>query len=94
VRLFTVTPEAVGLERAALADLQGGDPAFYARAIRDLLDGAEGPYRSVVLLNAAAALLVAERVETLREGVAEAARVIDHGLAKAALERLIQSSNG
>ncbi len=81
-------------ERAALADLQGGDPAFNARAIRDLLDGAEGPYRSVVLLNAAAALLVAERVETLREGVAEAARVIDHGLAKAALERLIQSSNG
>lgn len=94
VRLFTVTPEAVGLERAALADLQGGDPEFNARAIRQLLDGAEGPYRDVVLLNAAAALLVSERVETLREGVGEAARVIDQGLAKSALERLVQASNG
>lgn len=94
VRLFTVTPEAVGLERAALADLQGGDPEFNARAIRQLLDGAKGPYRDVVLLNAAAALLVSERVETLREGVGEAARVIDQGLAKSALERLVQASNG
>jgi anthranilate phosphoribosyltransferase len=94
VRLFTVTPEAVGLERAALADLQGGDPEFNARAIRQLLDGAKGPYRDVVLLNAAAALLVSERVETLREGVGEAARVIDQGLAKCALERLVQASNG
>ena len=93
VRLFTVTPEAVGLERAALADLQGGDPEFNAQAIRELLSGAKGPYRDVVLLNAAAALLVSETVETLREGVSEAARVIDQGLAKAALERLVQASN-
>jgi anthranilate phosphoribosyltransferase len=93
VRLFTVTPEAVGLERAALADLQGGDPEFNARAIRDLLDGAAGAYRDVVLLNAAAALLVSEKVETLREGVDAAARVIDEGLAKVALDRLIQASN-
>ena len=93
VRLFMVTPETVGLPKADLADLQGGDPAFNAQAIRELLDGAEGPYRDVVLLNAAAALLVSERVETLREGVAQAARVIDQGLARGALERLVQASN-
>lgn len=93
VRLFMVTPETVGLPKADLADLQGGDPVFNAQAIRELLDGAEGPYRDVVLLNAAAALLVSERVETLREGIAQAAGVIDQGLAKTALERLVQASN-
>ena len=93
VRLFTVTPEAVGLPIASLADLQGGDPENNAAAIRALLDGAPGPYRDVVLLNAAAALLVADKVETLREGAALAAEVIDQGQAKAALERLIVASH-
>ena len=93
VRLFNITPEAVGLARADLADLTGGDPGFNAQAIRDLLEGAPGPYRDVVLLNAAAALLVSERVETLRDGVREAGRVIDEGLAKTALERLVEASN-
>jgi anthranilate phosphoribosyltransferase len=93
VRLFTVTPEAVGLPAAALADLRGGDQAHNAAAIEALLDGAPGPYRDVVLLNAAAALLVAETVETLREGVALAGQVIDQGQAKAALQRLVQASN-
>jgi anthranilate phosphoribosyltransferase len=93
VRLFNITPEAVGLARASLADLQGGDPDFNAQAIRDLLDGAPGAYRDVVLLNAAAALLVSERVETLREGVAMAGRVIDEGRAKTALARLVRASN-
>ena len=93
VRLFMVTPEAVGLQKADLADLQGGDPEFNAQAIRDLLDGAKGPYRDVVLLNAAAALLVSERVETLREGVQHAGEVIDQGLAKGALDLLVQATN-
>jgi anthranilate phosphoribosyltransferase len=93
VRLFNVTPEAVGLERASLADLQGGDPDFNAQAIRALLDGEPSPYRDVVMLNAAAALLVSERVETLRDGVEAAGRVIDKGLARTALERLVQASN-
>jgi len=89
VRLFTVTPEAVGLPRAALADLTGGTPAENAVALRALLNGAKGPYRDIVLLNAAAAFLVGEKVETLREGVELAGRVIDDGRAKAALERLV-----
>ncbi|MET0273167.1 MAG: anthranilate phosphoribosyltransferase [Phenylobacterium sp.] len=93
VRLFTVTPEAVGLPRAALADLTGGTPAENAKALTALLDGAPGPYRDVVLLNAAAAFLVGEKVETLREGVELAAQVIDDGRAKAALDRLVAISN-
>jgi anthranilate phosphoribosyltransferase len=88
VRLFTVTPEAVGLRRAGLADLTGGTPKENAKALRALLDGQAGPYRDIVLLNAAAAFLVGEKVETLREGVELARTVIDDGRAKGALDKL------
>lgn len=90
VRLFTITPEAVGLPRSALADLTGGAPAHNAVALRELLDGAQGAYRNIVLLNAAAAFLVGEQVETLREGVELAGRIIDDGRAKAALDKLVE----
>jgi anthranilate phosphoribosyltransferase len=93
VRLFNITPEAVGLPRAALADLAGGDPAANAQAMRALLGGAAGAYRDIVLLNAAAALLVADKVETLRDGVDRAAASIDDGLAQEALDRLVEASN-
>jgi anthranilate phosphoribosyltransferase len=92
VRLFRVTPEAVGLPRAALADLTGGSPAQNAEALRALLGGQTGPYRDIVLLNAAAAFLVADKVETLREGVELAAAVIDDGRAAGALARLIEAT--
>jgi anthranilate phosphoribosyltransferase len=92
LRLFTITPEAVGLRRADLAELKGGEPADNALALRALLDGRYDAYRDVVALNAAAAFLVAEKVETLREGVALAQAVIDDGRAKAALERLIEAT--
>ncbi|MGZ3404201.1 MAG: anthranilate phosphoribosyltransferase, partial [Phenylobacterium sp.] len=88
VRLFTVTPEAVGLPRAALADLTGGSPKDNAASLGRLLDGEKGPYRDIVTLNAAAAFLVAERVETLREGVELAGEVIDDGRALATLDKL------
>jgi anthranilate phosphoribosyltransferase len=93
VRLFTITPEAVGLAKADLSDITGGDAAFNAQAIRDLLSGQPGAYRDIVLLNAAAALLVAEKVETLREGADLAAATIDDGRAKATLDALVQTSN-
>jgi anthranilate phosphoribosyltransferase len=93
VRLFNITPEAVGLPRAALADLTGGDPAANAEALRALLAGEAGAYRDIVLLNAAAALLVADRVETLREGVDLAAAAIDAGRAQAALATLVRTTN-
>ena len=94
VRLFTITPEAVGLVRAPVEELRGGDPEFNAQARRELLDGRRGAYRDVVLLNAAAAFLVAEAVETLREGVERAVAAIDEGRARAALDRLVEATHG
>jgi anthranilate phosphoribosyltransferase len=93
VRLFNITPEAVGLPRAALSDLAGGDAAENATALRGLLAGAMGPYRDMVLLNAAAAFLVAEKAETLRDGVDMAAHAIDSGAALKALDTLVEVSN-
>lgn len=92
VRHFTITPEAVGLPRAALADLTGGSPEQNAAALLELLDGKHGAYRDIVLLNAAAAFLVGEQVETLIEGVERAADVIDDGRAKNALAALIEAT--
>lgn len=94
VRLFSVTPEAVGLPRAALSDLTGGDPEQNAQALRAMIGGASGPYRDIVLLNAAAAFLVADKVETLREGVEYGAQIIDSGAARVALDRLCEITNG
>ena len=93
IRLFRITPEAVDLPRARLDDLRGGAPEDNARALRALLGGEAGPYRDIVRLNAAAALLVGERVETLRDGVDLAGEVIDDGRALAALDRLVEISN-
>jgi anthranilate phosphoribosyltransferase len=93
VRLFTVTPEAVGLRRADIAELRGGEPAQNAQALRELLDGKKSAYRDVVALSAAAAFLVADAVETLREGVARAQAAIDDGRARAALDQLVEISN-
>ncbi|RAK52955.1 anthranilate phosphoribosyltransferase [Phenylobacterium deserti] len=90
VRLFRITPEAVGLPRAALADITGGPPAHNAQALRELLAGAKGAYRDIVMLNAAAAFLIADKVETVREGVELAGQVLDDGRAAQALERLVQ----
>jgi len=89
VRLFVVTPEAVGLRRAALGDLTGGTPGENAAALKALLAGETGPYRDIVLLNAAAAFLVGDKVETLREGVELARAVIDDGRAQGALDKLV-----
>lgn len=89
---FEVTPEEAGLPRASLADIVGGDPEHNAAELRRMLDGAKGPYRDIVLLNAAAAFIVCDKVETLREGVELGAQMIDSGKAKATLEKLIAAS--
>lgn len=93
VRLFTITPEAVGLRQAELSELKGGDTEFNAAAVRAILGGQTGAYRDVVLLNAAAALLVADRVETLREGMTLAAASIDTGAASKALDGLVSATH-
>jgi anthranilate phosphoribosyltransferase len=81
-----VKPEDAGLTRHPLAALRGGDAAFNAAALRRLLMGEAGAYRDAVLLNAAAALMVAGEVCDWRDGVEEAAEPIDKGLAKALLD--------
>lgn len=91
---FEVTPEEAGLPRAALDDIVGGDPEYNAGELRKLLDGVKGPYRDIVLLNAAAAFIVADKVETLKEGVALGAETIDSGKAKATLDKLVKVSGG
>jgi anthranilate phosphoribosyltransferase len=89
VRSFEVTPEDAGLPRADLAAIKGADPETNAATMRALLDGAKGPIRDVVLYNSAAALVIAGKAETLREGVALAARSIDSGASRGVLERLV-----
>lgn len=81
-----IRPEDAGLRSHPLEALRGGDPAFNAAALRRLLLGETGAYRDAVLLNSAAALLVAGEVQDWHAGVEEAAEAIDKGLAKALLD--------
>jgi anthranilate phosphoribosyltransferase len=87
VTVRDIEPEDAGLERASLAALKGGTAADNARAIRELLAGAKGAFRDIVLLNAAAALVIAGEASNLRDGVARAGEAIDRGRASDALER-------
>ncbi|MBB4040835.1 anthranilate phosphoribosyltransferase [Microvirga flocculans] len=93
IRRFTVTPEDVGLPTASLDDLRGGDPEHNAAQLRAVLDGARTPYRDVALLNAAAALVIADEAANLRDGLERASRALDSGASKATLERLVTTSN-
>jgi anthranilate phosphoribosyltransferase len=83
-----ITPEQIGLERATLADLKGGDAAHNALAIESLLGGARSAFRDIVVLNSAAALMVAGAARDLKEGAGLAAASIDGGKAAAALASL------
>lgn len=86
---FTLEPEQVGLPRAKLEDLKGGDAAQNAEAIRQFLRGAETPYRDIALFNAAAALIIAGKAADLRQGRARAAEAVDSGAALGVLEKLV-----
>jgi anthranilate phosphoribosyltransferase len=93
VTAYQVTPEEFGLTRAAIGDLSGGtDAAGSAQMIKDILDGAPGPRREMVLLNAGAALMAAERAKDIQEGIALAAECIDSGEASHTLESLVSYS--
>ncbi len=85
VAMRRLTAAELGLSTHPVEAIRGGDPAHNAAALRALLQGETGPYRDAVLFNAAAALLVADAVPTLAEGVEEAAETIDRGLANALL---------
>jgi anthranilate phosphoribosyltransferase len=84
-----IVPENAGLPRHPLAAIRGGDPAYNAAALRRLLDGEAGAYRDAVLLNAAAALVVAAHSTDLTSGAKAAAAAIDAGAAAALLDRWI-----
>ncbi len=84
-----IVPEDAGLPRHPLAAIRGGDPAYNAAALRRLLAGEQGAYRDAVLLNAAAALVVAGRGASLVAGAQMAAHVLDDGSAGALLHRWI-----
>ena len=93
VRRFVITPEDFDLPRAPLTALHGGSPQENATLIRSLFDGEVGPRRDVVLMNAAAALVVAGNAGDFREAASMAARAISSGAAKEKLERLIAFIN-
>ena len=88
VRSREIHPEDAGLPVHRFRDIIGGTPQENAVALMDLLNGAQGAYRDAVLLNAAAALVVADKAATLKDGVEMARESIDSGKAKAALETL------
>jgi anthranilate phosphoribosyltransferase len=107
VTLTEFDPAALGLPRASIADLRGGDPAHNADVVRRVLAGRPGPVRDIVLLNAAAAMTAARinapgdsgvtsgdaLTKALGDGLARAAEAIDSGAAAALLDRWTQVSN-
>ena len=88
-----LTPEQAGLSRGALAALKGGSATENALRLTALLEGEAGAYRDIVLLNAAAALMVADRAGDIMTGMDLAARALSSGAALAKLRELIKVSN-
>ncbi len=93
VRVFEVTPEEAGLQGASLEELRGGNAEHNAKALKDAISGMESAYRRSVLLNTAGALVVAEKVQNLKDGIAMAAEAIDSGKAHNVLMKFVDMSN-
>ncbi|HXW33995.1 MAG TPA: anthranilate phosphoribosyltransferase [Acidimicrobiales bacterium] len=92
IRSYKIDALDLGLPRATVEDLRGGDPSFNAEVVRSVLAGSDGPHRDVVLLNAAAALVVAGMADDMEDGVAKGAAAIDEGRANATLDSLVRVS--
>jgi len=93
VRTFEIAPEPLGLTRVKAEALRGGDADRNAEALTQVLQGKSGPFRDVAMLNAAAALVVADIAADLKHGLELAKKSIDTGAAEGALDRLISVSN-
>jgi anthranilate phosphoribosyltransferase len=93
VRTFELTPEEAGVPRGTLDDLRGGDAAQNADALLGVLEGKENGFRNAVLMTAGAALLIAGKVPSVKDGAKSAAESIASGRAKAVLDKLIVISN-
>ncbi|MGI9414023.1 MAG: anthranilate phosphoribosyltransferase [Hyphomicrobiales bacterium] len=94
VNSFEVTPADAGLPEASAQDLLGGEAAENAEAIGEVLGATPSPFRDIVILNAAAALIVAGKAANLRQGAELATRSIDSGAARDALDKLVAITNG
>jgi len=92
VRHFSVDPVELGLAPALLDELVGGTPDVNAEVVRRVMGGQHGAHRNIVVLNAAAALVVADAASSLEEGLALAASTIDSGAAAATLDRFVAVS--
>jgi anthranilate phosphoribosyltransferase len=93
IQTFEVSPEDAGIALSRPEDLKGGDPDHNAKALYTVLNGEPGPYRNVLLYNTAAALLIAEKADDLKDGAIQAASAIDDGKALKTLDRLISITN-
>jgi len=93
VRTYEVTPEEFGMNRGTLDEISGGDVAANAYIIRDILAGKKSPRKDVVLLNAAAALLAAGKVDHLADALPLASKSIDSGAASEKLQALVRFTN-
>ena len=89
---FTIEPEALGIPRARAEDLKGGDAKENAAIVREVLEGAQGPRRDIVLLNAGACLWISGLASGIAEGIEKAAQAIDSGKAREKLEALVRFS--
>jgi anthranilate phosphoribosyltransferase len=88
-----IVPEDAGLERSSLEALRGGGAAENAQALTALLKGEKNAYRDIVMLNAAAALMVAGRANDIMAGAALAQQLLDNGAARDKLDQLVKVSN-
>ena len=92
-RTSVITPEEFGFIRCTKEELKGGTPEENAEITRAILLGAPGPKRDAVLVNAGASLYIGGKADSMKEGVALAAQLIDSGKAMETLEKLIEVSN-
>jgi anthranilate phosphoribosyltransferase len=93
VRTYEITPEEFGMNRGTLDEISGGDAAANASIIRDILAGKKSPRKDVVLLNAAATLLAAGKVDHLADALPLASKSIDSGAASEKLQALVRFTN-
>ncbi len=93
IRNTVITPEQFGFERCTREDLAGGSPSDNAAITRAVLSGERGHRRNAVLMNAGASLYIGGKADSMKEGIALAADIIDSGKAAETLDKLIEISN-
>ena len=94
IRNFEMTPEAAGIQRSHMDDLKGGDAAYNAEALREVLSGKPSAFSDAALMTTGAALVVAGKAADIRAGVIAAREAVKSGAAAKALTRLVEVSNG